>query len=97
MARYLTLYSFTDQGIRAVKDSPSRARLAIQAAEKVGMKVVGLYYTQGPYDMAAVTEADDENVASAFALSLASQGNVTSVTMRAWDVDEFEKIVSLIP
>jgi uncharacterized protein with GYD domain len=97
MAMYVTLYKFTDQGIRAVKDSPGRARTATEAAEKVGMKVVGLYYTQGPYDMVAVTEADDENVASAFALSLAAQGNVTSVTMRAWDIDEFEEIVGLIP
>ena len=97
MARYVTLYNFTDQGVRSVKDSPGRARAAVKLAEGAGMKLVGLYYTVGPYDMVAVTEADDEKVANAFALATASQGNVRSVTMRAWDLDEFDEIVGMMP
>ena len=50
MAKYATLYNFTDQGIRAVKESPSRAKAAIEAAEEMGIKMLGVYYTQGPYD-----------------------------------------------
>ncbi|HUP51442.1 MAG TPA: GYD domain-containing protein [Longimicrobiales bacterium] len=97
MAKYVTLYSFTDQGVRAIKDTPGRARGAIEAAQKAGMKVHGLYYTQGPYDVVVVSEADDDKMAAAFALATASQGNVKSITMRAWDVDEFEEIVGLMP
>jgi len=97
MAKYVTLYNFTDQGARAVKDSPARARAAVKVAESAGMKLIGLYYTVGPYDMVVVTEADDEKVANAFALSTASQGNVRSVTLRAWDIDEFEEIVGMMP
>jgi uncharacterized protein with GYD domain len=97
MAKYVTLYNFTDQGMRAVKDSPSRAKAAIEVAQAAGLEVVGLYYTVGPYDMVVVSEADDEKVANAFALSTGSQGNVRSVTMRAWDVDEFEEIVGMMP
>lgn len=97
MAKYVTLYNFTDQGIRAVKDSPSRVRAAIDRARKLGVEVIGLYYTQGPYDLVAVSEADDEQVASAFALETAAQGNVKSITMRAWDVDGFDEIVGLMP
>jgi uncharacterized protein with GYD domain len=36
-------------------------------------------------------------VASAFALATAAQGNVRSTTMRAYDPDEFEAIVKLMP
>lgn len=97
MATYVTLYQFTDQGIRDVKDSPGRARAAIQQAESRGMKVVGLYYTEGPYDLVVVSEADDERAAIAFALSTGAQGNVRSTTMRAWDLDEFEEIVGMMP
>lgn len=97
MAKYVTLYNFTDQGVRAVKDSPSRAKAGIEAAEQAGMKVLGFYYTQGPYDLVVLSESDDEKAANAFALGLASQGNVKSITMRAWDLDEFEEIVALIP
>ena len=97
MAKYVTLYNFTDRGIRAVKESPGRAKAAIEAAEAAGMKVLGVYYLQGPYDIVVISEADDEKTATAFALGTAAQGNVKSTTMRAWDADEFAEIVSLMP
>jgi uncharacterized protein with GYD domain len=96
MALYVTLYNFTDQGIRAVKESPGRLQAAIKTAQSAGMKVLGAYYTQGPYDLVVVTEADDENKAAAFALGTAAKGNVRSVTMRAWDPDAFTKVVAMI-
>ncbi len=97
MATYVTLYNFTEQGIRTVKQSPARLKAAMDAGKGAGVKVVAAYYTQGPYDLVVVSEADDESNATAFALGTAAQGNVHSVTMRAWDPDAFAKIVSLIP
>lgn len=97
MATYVTLYNFTDQGIRAVKESPARLRAGIEAAQSAGMKVLGAYYTQGPYDLVVISESDDELAANAFALQTASQGNVRSVTMRAWDPESFARIVSMMP
>ncbi len=97
MANFATLYSFTDQGIRAVKESPRRLKAAIEAAEGVGVKMLSVYYTAGPYDLVTISEADDEKAATAFALATAAQGNVRSITMRAWDPDEFEEIVALVP
>ena len=97
MAKYVTLYQFTDQGIRNVKDSPARLKTAIQKAEGMGMKMIGAYYTQGPYDLIAISESADEKVATAFALATAAQGNVRSTTMRAYDPDEFQAIVKLMP
>jgi uncharacterized protein with GYD domain len=97
MARYVTLYQFTDQGIRNLKDSPARLRAAIKKAEGLGMKMIAVYYTEGPYDLIAISEAPDEKVATAFALATAAQGNVRSTTMRAFDPDEFEAILKLMP
>ena len=97
MAKYATFYRFTDQGIRAVKESPSRLRAAIEAAEGAGVKMLGVYYTAGPYDLVVISETDDEKAATAFALATSAQGNVRSTTMRAWDPDEFEEIVALMP
>ena len=97
MAKYATLYSFTDQGIRAVKESPGRLKAAIEAAEGVGVKMLAVYYTEGPYDLVIISEADDEKAATAFALATGAQGNVRSTTMRAWDPDEFAEIVALMP
>jgi uncharacterized protein with GYD domain len=97
MALYVTLYNFTDQGIRGIKGSRARLDAGIKAGESAGMKVVGAYYTQGPYDLVIVSEGDDEDAATAFALGTAALGNVRSTTMRAWNPDQFAKIVSMIP
>ena len=97
MAKYAILFSFTDQGIRAVKESPRRLKAAVAAAERAGIKMLGVYYTEGPYDLVVITEAEDEKAATAFTLATGAQGNVRTVSMRAWDPQEFEEIVGLMP
>ena len=96
MATYVTLYQFTDQGIRNVKDSPGRLKAAVKKGESIGMKIIGAYYTEGVYDLVVISEAADERAATAFALGIAAQGNVRSTTMRAFSPDEFEAIVKMI-
>ncbi|HUP88913.1 MAG TPA: GYD domain-containing protein [Longimicrobiales bacterium] len=96
MALYVTLYNFTDQGIRAVKESPARLQAAIKAGATNGVKVVGAYYTQGPYDLVVISEADNEDAAAGFALNVAAQGNVRSLSMRAWDPESFGKITARV-
>ena len=97
MTRYVTLYQFTDQGIRNVKESPTRLKAAIKKAEGMGMKILGAYYTEGAYDLVVISEAPDEKAATAFAIATAAQGNVRSVTMRAHTPDEFEAIAKMMP
>lgn len=97
MATYVTLYQFTDQGIRNVKDSPGRLKAAVKKGESIGMKIIGAYYTEGVYDLVVISEAADERAATAFALGIAAQGNVRSTTMRAFSPDEFEAIVKMMP
>ena len=97
MAKFVTLYKFTDQGIRDIKRSPERIRQATAAWEAMGGKLLGIYATQGPYDLVAISEADDDETAAAFALALGSQGNATTLTMRAFDTEEWERIISKIP
>jgi uncharacterized protein with GYD domain len=51
------------------------------------------YVTMGDYDIVAVTEGPSDEVASAVALSIASQGNAKTTTMRAFTESEFAEIV----
>jgi uncharacterized protein with GYD domain len=97
MAMYVTFYDFTDQGIRAVKESPGRLKAAIEAAEAGGMKIHAAYYTVGPHDLVVISEADNEMAANAFTLATVSQGNVRSTTMRAWTPEEFAEMVGMMP
>ena len=97
MATYVTLYNFTDQGIKAVKESPGRLKAAIQGAENAGMKIHTVFYTVGPYDLVVISEAENEKAAHAFTLATGALGNVRSVTMRAFSPDEFGEIVGMMP
>jgi uncharacterized protein with GYD domain len=96
MATFIHLISFTDQGIRTVKDSPNRFEAYKAMAEKMGGKVKGVYYTMGQYDMLVILEATDELAMTAI-LKVGSLGNVRTVTLRGFSLEEMKKIISMIP
>ena len=50
MATYIMLASFTDQGIRKVKDSPKRADAFKDMAKKCGASVKDVFWTLGAYE-----------------------------------------------
>lgn len=94
MATYIMLASFSDQGIKAVKQSAERADAFRQMAAKAGASVKEMYWTLGSHDVVAICEAPDDETATALALSVASRGNVRSETLRAFNPDEMKKILS---
>jgi uncharacterized protein with GYD domain len=96
MATYISLLSFTDQGIKNVKDSPDRYGAFRSMAEKLGVTVKGFYYTVGRHDMVAIIEGSDEAVTTVL-LKSGSLGNVRSETLRAFSLDETKRIIGNIP
>jgi len=96
MAVYVGLISFTDQGIRNVRDTVKRGDAAIAEAEKMGMKIVEEFWTMGAYDAVVVFEAPDDETMSAFMLKIGSLGNVKSHTLRAFRRSEMEGILAKI-
>ena len=96
MACYIVLCNFTDQGIRAVRDTVSRADAAKESAAKLGVKMKDIFWTLGEYDIVTVLEAPDEQSVTAFGLALASLGNVKSQTLRAFTRDETLAILKKI-
>jgi uncharacterized protein with GYD domain len=93
MAKYITLYQFTDQGIKSFQGTTQRAKDATAAVEKMGGKLVTILWTIGPYDLASVSEFPDDETATAFSLKLGSAGNVRTTTMRAFDASEMARIL----
>ena len=93
MPTYLMLCNWTNQGIRNVKDVPTRARQAEQLAEKMGCKIVGVFMTIGQYDLTIRLEAPDDAALARFALSVAAQGNIRTTTLKAFTREEFEQII----
>jgi uncharacterized protein with GYD domain len=97
MATFITTVHFTEQGIKAVRDTCARAAAFKAAAEKMGVKVVGAYWTLGAFDGVIVCEAPDELTATAALLHLGSLGSIRTQTARAFDAAEMQKILGLLP
>ncbi|WP_425246006.1 GYD domain-containing protein [Streptomyces sp. NEAU-NA10] len=94
MPTYVTLLNWTDQGIRNYKDTPKRAEAFAAAAEKLGAKILNLYWTVGSYDIVAVVEAPDDETATAVLLQLGGVGNVRTTTLRAFGREEMDRIIA---
>src|SRR5262249_33671974 len=94
MALYVTLSSFTDQGIKAIKDTPKRAEAFKQLAEKNGVKVHSILWTLGQYDVVTILEADDDIAVTAVGLSIGALGNVRGQTLKAFNAADMAKIIA---
>ena len=93
MATYIVLGSFTEQGIRAVKETTKRAEALGDLAKSVGVTVKEVYWTLGQYDVVAIVDAPDEASVTAFGLKTGALGNVRTQTLRAFSADEMSKIL----
>jgi uncharacterized protein with GYD domain len=93
MSTYILLGTFTDQGIRNIKDTTKRADAIRAMAKKAGATVKDMYWTLGQYDVAAIFDAPDESVATSLALSIGSLGNVRTQLLRAFTNDEISPIL----
>ena len=97
MPTYISLYKMTDQGMADVKKAPERIEAGIKAWEAMGGKVLGFYAVMGEYDYVAIGEAPGDEAAMTFALALGAQGNVRTMTLKAFTAEEFAKFVGNLP
>src|SRR5256885_336879 len=97
MLSYVVLYKWTEQGVKSVKDTVDRVEKAKELVEKMGGKLVNVYWTQGRYDLVGFSEWPDEDSVTAFSLALASTGNVQSETLRAFSAEDMKRILAKMP
>ncbi len=97
MPTYVVLAKWTDQGIRAVKESPRRLDATRKSIEAAGGKLLGFYLTMGRYDEVLIVEGPSDEVAATMALSAGSEGNVRTETLKAFREAEYRGIIAKIP
>ena len=97
MPTYISLISYTQQGIAAIKQGPSRLEAAKQAFKRAGGELKAFYLTTGKYDAVVIAEFPDDAALAKTVLALGAQGNVRSQTMRAFNEAEFRKLVGELP
>jgi uncharacterized protein with GYD domain len=91
----ISLVNFTDQGIRNVKDSPARNRAFQELCKKNNVTVRGVYYTAGQYDLVVITEGNEEAI-TATLLGIGKLGNVRTQSLRAMDLETFQRILEKV-
>ena len=96
MAWYVVLANFTDQGIRAIKDTSKRAKAFRETAGAMDVKIKDIYWTLGHHDVVLTMEAPDDETAAALMMKVGSLGNLTSQTLRAFTEPEITAIVSRV-
>ena len=97
MPTYVSLIKFTDQAMKAMKDVQKAQKEAIEGAEKSGVKMKGLYFLMGEYDLIVITEAPSDEVAVAGSIIASSDGSIRASTYRAFTNEEFWGIIDKLP
>jgi uncharacterized protein with GYD domain len=94
MATYIVLSSFTDQGVRNVKDTTKRSDAVRELAKKFGATAKEIFWTLGRYDIVAIFEAPDDASMTALGLALGAAGNVRTQTLRAFSREEMNGVLA---
>lgn len=97
MAAFITLFDWTEQGVRNAKETVSRARAFRQALEAAGGRLIGIWWTLGQHDGVFIFEAADDAAATQALVAVGMAGNIRTQTMRAFSEDEMERIVGGLP
>ena len=97
MPTFISMLSWTDQGIRNVKDSPKRLQAGREAAKKLGVDIKQVFLVNGEFDLLVIMEAADGSNVAKLVMTLGAQGNVRSHTVRAWSEAEYAKLISELP
>jgi uncharacterized protein with GYD domain len=93
----MVLINWTEQGARDAKNTVQRYEAAEGAGARMGVTFKSFYWTMGAYDAVGIVEAADDATMSRFALAIGAQGNVRTVTARAYTRDEMSQIVKGLP
>ncbi len=93
MAVHVTLYRYTDAGIKGVKQAAEIARGWQDEAQKRGVRVLALYWLEGQYDAMTIVESDDDDAVMGLMLAIGAQGLMRTESMRGFSLADMERFV----
>ncbi|HWE10336.1 MAG TPA: GYD domain-containing protein [Solirubrobacteraceae bacterium] len=75
MPLYLSRFSYTPDAVKALVNSPAdRAKAAGEAAESLGIKLIGFWYAFGEFDGVLLAEASDNATMAGMGMLVAGSG-----------------------
>jgi uncharacterized protein with GYD domain len=96
MPNYVMLANWTDQGMRAIDESPKRIDAARKTLEEMGGRFISVFMTMGQYDLVITYDAPDDAVAARLSLILGKLGNVRTVSLKAFPEEAYRQIVNTL-
>ncbi len=90
MPRYMLQFAYTADTWAALAKNPVDRREGLNALlQKVGGRLIDLYYHFGEYDGVAIVEAPDDTAATAAAIAAVAPGHLKAIrTTRLMTVEE---------
>lgn len=94
MPTFITLASWTEQGIKDVKQSGARYDAFKALVASKGGAVHSMYMTMGPCDMIVTYDLPSDESAAEVALKLGAGGNIRTQTLKAFDEDAYRRLTA---
>ena len=94
MPTYIAFGDWTEQGMRAISDSPQRLDTVKRGLEEMGGRFVAFWMTLGEHDLVLVYETPDDAVAARFSLMLNRLGAVRTRTLKAFPEAAYRQVVA---
>jgi uncharacterized protein with GYD domain len=95
MAVYVTLYRYTDEGMKGIKSAGQIAEGWQAEAQKRGVTVHALYWLLGQYDAVTIVEGEDDAV-NGLLLAIGAQGALRTETHRAMSLEDVQRLTASI-
>jgi uncharacterized protein with GYD domain len=96
MAKYVLLVNWTEQGIRKVRDSAKRLDAGKALANEHGCVIESFFMTMGTFDMVSVIEAPDDETCAKYVLTLCSEGDLRTITLKAFPEETYRTIIAAL-
>jgi uncharacterized protein with GYD domain len=94
--KYILLVNWTDQGIRNIKGSAKRLDAGRALAKEHGCVLENFFMTMGGFDNVAVVDAPDDESLAKYVLTLGSEGNLRTVTLKAFPEEAYRTIIGAL-
>jgi uncharacterized protein with GYD domain len=91
---YVVLVNWTAEGRAGFAGTTERVDAEAEIRKRAGVEMKEIYWTQGPYDLVAIFDAPDDESMAAAMLGVAGHGKSRTTTLRAFDREEYERILA---
>ena len=94
MAKYLALFSYSDEAVAAMIENPADREAAVRKVlESVGGRLEFFYWMFGDHDGVAVVEARDSVTMAGISTAIRSTGTVSSETHELFSTNDIHQIL----